>query len=48
MKIGLVSNPDITLLTPAPAGTNEAPTDVAKDQQQQQTCSQSSPDLISI
>jgi hypothetical protein len=32
-----------------PAGTIEASTDVAKDQQQQQTCSQSSPpDLISI
>jgi hypothetical protein len=35
----------------APAGTNEAPTDVKKDhqQQQQQMCSESSPpDLISI
>ncbi|KAK3149197.1 hypothetical protein QOZ80_3AG0214190 [Eleusine coracana subsp. coracana] len=36
-------------LHPAPAGTNEAPTDVVKDQQQQQTSSQPSPpDLISI
>lgn len=36
-------------LHPAPAGTDEAPTDVAKDQQQPQTSSQPSPpDLISI